>query len=125
MKKLRLLIHDALTALRYWQIVALGFFTVAAAMVLLHLAAAPVYAAAGPENIGWVLAGHIAAGAAVGWFVPSPFIDAYLYKQAMAAYAAAWKHLLDTLSEGPCEDGCELPNETGDCGDTCLKDPNA
>jgi hypothetical protein len=119
--KLRLHLHYALTALKYWQIIVLGIVTTAAAVVLASCVAHLCYSAF-PDAWGWVMAGHLILAGLTAWFVPAPFIDACLYKQAMATYAAAWKHLLETLSEGPCEDGCELPDEDGDCGDSCRKD---
>lgn len=120
---------DWLTRLKYWQIVTLGALATLAGLLALAFLAHVGYNEF-PDAFGWVLTGHLLGGFLVAWFVPGPFIEAYLDKQAMAAYKAAWRRLLDEipgidLDGSPCQDGCELPNEDGACADACLKDPNA
>lgn len=105
-----------LTGLKYWAIFALGAASLVTSMLALSVLAHLCYNAF-PGVWGWIVSAHILAGIAVAWFVPSPFIDAYLYKKADLAYKAAWRRILDLDNGDVCADVCEL----GDCDTVCLK----
>lgn len=81
---------DRMAQLRPWQILTLGALSLLNVLVAITVVAHLCYEAF-PGYWGWVAIGHILVVGLTAWFLPKPFITAYLirkYQEEVAALIA-------------------------------------
>jgi hypothetical protein len=89
---------EKLVRLKNWQIALLGVTAVVVALSLVTFVAHLCYASF-PGSWGVIAVLHMLAAGGAAWFIPAPFLDAYLVKKYTAEADAALAHIIEMLGE--------------------------